>query len=93
MNPTIHASGDNNQEMNWHVHKHDLQHPMKEIIRQQKEYVDTHEDYLAQKGFMSGDKRLTTGRIELARLDSDLTKAELLDKIKDYNNIQSFFLS
>lgn len=71
----------------------DTEEQVKEIIRQQKEYVDTHEDYLAQKGFMSGDKRLTTGRIELARLDSDLTKAELLDKIKDYNNIQSFFLS
>ncbi len=71
----------------------DTEEQVEEIIRQQKEYVDTHKDYLAQKGFMADDKRLTTGRIELARLDSDLTKVELLDKIKNFNHIQSFFLS
>ena len=58
-----------------------------------KEYVANNKNYLSKNGYQPNDKSLTTGRIELARLDSDLSKEELLEKIKKYNHIQSFFLS
>ena len=71
----------------------DSDEQVRETIKKQKKYIETHKDYLEQKGFMADDKRLTTGRIELARLDSNLTKMELLEKIRNFNHIQSFFLS
>ena len=57
-----------------------------------KSYLEQKKDFLEQKGYTIGDPVLTTGRIELARIDSDLTQQQLLDKIKDYDNIQSFFI-
>ncbi len=64
-----------------------------QIEKMHKEYINTNQDYLAKNGYTLNDKRLTTGRVELARLDSDLSKKELLDKVKNFNHIQTFFLS
>ena len=61
--------------------------------KKQKSYVERNRNYLAQKGYTIGDRRLTTGRIEIARLETNLTKEELLAQIKKFDNIQSFFLS
>ena len=59
----------------------------------QKNYVKTNADYLAGKGYVADDKRLTTGKIEIAKLQTDLTKSQILNAIKHFNHIQSFFLS
>jgi len=61
--------------------------------KKQKEYIESNKNYLAGKGYTVDDKRLTTGRIEIARLETELTKEELLNKIKNFNHLQSFFLS
>tara|TARA_R110000851_G_scaffold57143_1_gene133282 strand:- start:918 stop:1109 length:192 start_codon:yes stop_codon:yes gene_type:complete len=61
--------------------------------REQKKYIERNGNYLKENGYAVDDKRLTTGRVEIARLETDLTKEELLNKIKNFNHIQSFFLS
>ena len=61
--------------------------------KKQKSYVQRNRNLLAEKGYTVDDQRLTTGRIEIARLETDLTKEELLVKIRDFDHIQSFFLS
>jgi hypothetical protein len=53
--------------------------------KEQKKYIERNVNYLKEKGYAVDDKRLTTGRIEIARLDSDLTKEELLNRIKNFN--------
>jgi hypothetical protein len=60
---------------------------------EQKKYIKRNENYLKEKGYAVDDKRLTTGRIEIARLESELTKEELFNRIKNFNHIQSLFLS
>ena len=61
--------------------------------REQKKYIERNANYLKEKGYAVDDKRLTTGRVEIARLETDLDNEELLKKIKKFNHIQSFFLS
>ena len=61
--------------------------------RKYRTYLENNEKSLAEKGYTLDDKKLTTGRIELARLDTSFTKKELLEKIRNFNHIQSFFLS
>lgn len=63
------------------------------LEKKYKEYISKNKKYLESKGYSSEDPRLTTGRIEIARLQTDLSQNELLEKIKPYNHIQSFFLS
>jgi hypothetical protein len=58
-----------------------------------KEYITMNQTYIESKGYTVDDSRLTTGRIEIARLETDLSNEELLEKIKKFNHIQSFFLS
>ena len=53
-----------------------------------KNYIENNKEKL--KKFTK--EELTTGRIELAKLESHLSNEELLEKMKPYNNIQSFFL-
>ena len=68
-----------------------VQIQMKE--RRYKEYIDRNKNYLISKGYQVNDARLTTGRIELARIETDLSQVELLSELKKFNHIQSFFLS
>ena len=58
-----------------------------------KQYIRTEQTYIKSKSYKINDPRLTTGRIELARLETDLGKKQLLEKLKNFNHIQSFFLS
>lgn len=56
-----------------------------------KKFYDEHRDYFEHKGYNWGDPRLTTGAIKLAQLIYT-DKEKLLQKISEYNNIQSVFL-
>ena len=57
-----------------------------------KNYIDKNIDYIRSKGFDIDDPRLTTGRVELARLEYTDEKL-IMDQIKEFDYIQSFFLS
>ena len=57
-----------------------------------KDYVSKHKQYLETRGYPEGDIRLTTGRIELARLE-DIDESVIIEKLNDYNYIQSFNLT
>ena len=37
-------------------------------------------------------KKLTTGKVEIAKLETELNNDKVLEKMKQYDNIQSFFL-
>ncbi len=71
----------------------DTEQQVNHRIAMQENYVKNNTDYLTQKGFSVDDTRLTTGRIELAKLQTDLTKSQTLEAIKDFDHIQSFFIS
>ena len=57
-----------------------------------KKYIEGNKDRLLKNGYTIDDPRLTTGHIILGKIESDLTEDDLLGKIKNYNNIQSFYL-
>ena len=61
--------------------------------RLHEQYKKMNQAYIESKGYEINDPRLTTGRIEIARLETDLGNEELLEQLKNYNHIQSFFLS
>lgn len=63
-------------------------------VREQthKNYLTNNKKMLESKGYLTSDKKLTTGRIEIAKLQTDLSEQDFLKQIKRYNNIQSFFL-
>ena len=71
----------------------DNEDDVKKLETQCNDYIETHKQYLADKGDKIGEKRLTTGRIELAKLDTTLSKDEVMEKIKHFNHIQDFFLT
>jgi hypothetical protein len=64
---------------------------MKEKMYEQ--YRIKNQTYIKSKGYEIDDARLTTGRIEIARIETDLDNAELLEQLKNYDHIQSFFLT
>ena len=57
--------------------------------KQIKNYIEKNKDYILSQGYDIDDKRLTTGRIELGRLE-DIDETEIMQKLKNYNYIQSF---
>jgi hypothetical protein len=56
-------------------------------------YITENKEYIESNGYMPDSKQLTTGRIELASLETDMTEHEIMNKIKDFDNIQSLFIS
>ena len=56
-----------------------------------REYLLSNRSYFESLGYTVDDIRLTTGKIKLAQLQYS-NKQELLNKISDYNNIQSVML-
>jgi hypothetical protein len=66
---------------------------VQEEERKQKDYLQRNQHYLKSKGYEVGDPRLTTGAIEIGKLESELSRDEILEELKKYNHIQSFFLS
>lgn len=57
-----------------------------------KNYITQNENYFKSKGYTIDDPRLTTGMIELGKLE-DVDEQKLMDELKNYDHIQSFFLS
>ena len=55
-------------------------------------YIIENKEYIESNGYMPDSKQLTTGRIELASLETDMTEHEIMNKIKNFDNIQSLFL-
>lgn len=60
--------------------------------KQIKNYVLKNEKYLESHGYPAGDIRLTTGRIELGRLEN-VDESAITDRLKNYNFIQSLNLT
>jgi len=65
---------------------------VKKLENKIKDYVSTHGEYLETQGYPADDIRLTTGRIEIARLEN-IDESVIMEKIRDYNYIQSFNLT
>ena len=63
------------------------------VEKKYKQYIERNKNYLSSKGYQDDDARLTKGRIELARLETDLKQSDLLSTLKNFNHIQSFFVS
>lgn len=57
-----------------------------------KNYIEKNKQKLLKSGYDVNDKKLTTGRIPLAKLDMAISEDKLLKRLKNYNNIQSFIL-
>jgi hypothetical protein len=70
----------------------DGEEDLKEKKEKIQKYLMNNRDYLQSKGYALDDPRLTTGRIELGKLE-EFDEKELMTKMKNYDNIQSFFLS
>ena len=56
------------------------------------QYVQDNKEYIQTKGYPTNSKKLTTGRIELARLETNISEKEVLTQIKNFDNIQSLFV-
>ena len=85
--PNIHYSAD------CHVYFcTDSNHEISMLENKHRSYIENNKKYIESQGYQINSKKLTTGRIELAKLETDLTEKELIEKIKIFDNIQSFFL-
>ena len=58
-----------------------------------KEHYKNNKEYFMSEGYDENDIRLTTGQIPLAKIETTLSKTELLKKIALYDNIQGFFIT
>ena len=65
---------------------------VKKIEQKYKKYIDDNKEYIKTKGYDLDSNRLTTGRIEIARLDTKMSEKELLTKLKYFDKIQSLIL-
>jgi len=67
-----------------------------EEVKQLEQDIDKfkkeNREYITSQGYELDDLRLTPGRIELGKLQTELSKEQLLQEMKKYNNIQSFYL-
>jgi hypothetical protein len=71
----------------------DTQEQVDSTENKHRQYIEQNKDLLEQKGYTTDDKRLTTGRIEIGSLQTDMSNTQILENMKDFNHIQSFFLS
>tara|TARA_B100001094_G_scaffold290543_1_gene308172 strand:- start:236 stop:1108 length:873 start_codon:yes stop_codon:yes gene_type:complete len=65
---------------------------VKKSENKMQDYILKHREYLQNQGYPADDIRLTTGRIELARLEN-VDEASIMENIKKYDYIQSFNLT
>ena len=56
-------------------------------------YIEKNKNYLESKGYNADSKKLTTGRIEMARLETEMSETEILEKIKNFDVIHSLKIS
>jgi hypothetical protein len=59
--------------------------------RTSQEYLEKNLQYFLDKGYTKDDPRLTVGAIKIAQLKYS-NRQQVLDEIKDYDNIQSIFV-
>ena len=62
---------------------------VKEIEEKIQKYKTENEYYLHSQGYDINSTQLTTGKIEIAKLDTNMSNNEILDKIAGYNKIKS----
>ena len=62
---------------------------VKEIEEKIQKYKTENEYYLHYQGYDINSTQLTTGKIEIAKLDTNMSNNEILDKIAGYNIIKS----
>ena len=65
---------------------------VKKIEQKFQKYINDNKEYIKTKGYDIDSNRLTTGRIEIARLDTKMSEKELLTKLKYFDKIQSLIL-
>ena len=65
---------------------------VKKIEQKFQKYINDNKEYIKTKGYDIDSNRLTTGRIEIARLDTKMSDKELLTKLKYFDKIQSLIL-
>jgi len=70
----------------------DSKETVRDAVSKTKAYVENNKDYIIRQGYSLDDPRLTTGRIELGRIEN-IDQETIMSRIKDYDYIQSFFLS
>ena len=70
----------------------DTEEMVKNYEQKFQAYIKSNKEYITNNGYPIGDPRLTTGRIELGKLDKT-DEEKLMNKLKNYDYIQSFFLS
>ena len=71
----------------------DTDEQMKTLEDTYSTYIEDNKELIESTGYNVNSSKLTTGRIEIARLESNMTEDEVLTKIKKFDNIQSLFLS
>ena len=64
----------------------------KKIQQKYQNYINENKDYIETKGYDLTSNKLTTGRIEIARLETQMTEKQVLTKLKHFDKIQSLIL-
>ena len=85
--PNLHYSAD----CVFYFHS-DSQEQVKFLEEKYQQYIEDNKEYIHTKGYDTNTKKLTTGRIELARLETTMNEKEVLTQVKNFDNIQSLFL-
>tara|TARA_B100000683_G_scaffold250245_1_gene265166 strand:- start:947 stop:1822 length:876 start_codon:yes stop_codon:yes gene_type:complete len=70
----------------------DSDEQVRKLEEKYAEYIEQNKEYIETKGYDINSKKLTTGKIELARLETTMTENEVLTQIKNFDNIQSLSL-
>ena len=65
---------------------------VEKINQNVSKFKNENADYLKSKGYEIDSTTLTAGRIEIGKLQTELSREQLLEELKNYNNIQSFFI-
>lgn len=65
---------------------------VEKIQQKYQNYINENKDYIEIKGYDLTSNKLTTGRIEIARLETQMTEKQVLTKLKHFDKIQSLIL-
>ena len=65
---------------------------VEKIQQKYQNYINENKDYIETKGYDLTSNKLTTGRIEIARLETQMTEKQVLTKLKHFDKIQSLIL-
>ena len=65
---------------------------VEKIQQKYQNYINENKDYIEIKGYDLTSNKLTTGRIEIARLETQMTEKQVLTELKHFDKIQSLIL-